>query len=135
MDSVEPLLIGGKTIEEWDRLWTPVVGGLEIYHPELRHVVGLYRISRHGEITAIGTGVGQGGLAKRLSDFRRQSTSARAHHAGELINENLGRLKGEVLITGSDRKAREIAQRLKVPMLRLHRPVWSAPNAPFMRQE
>ena len=49
-------LIGGKTLEEWDRLWVPVEGGLKLYHPSLRYKVGLYRVSWRGQITALGTG-------------------------------------------------------------------------------
>lgn len=51
---------------------------------------------------AVGVGTDRdGGLAKRLSDFRRPSPSGRNHHAGELINENLNLLEVEVLITGT----------------------------------
>ena len=135
MPDVELSAIGGKTIEEWDRLWVPVDGGLKFDQPKLRHQVGLYRVSLKGQIMAIGTGVGKrGGLAKRLSDFRRDSSSARDHFAGLLIDENLGRLEVKVLITGSDRTAREFAQQLKSPMMRLHTPGWNATNAPYMRE-
>jgi len=136
MTNDQPLLIGGRTIEEWDRLWVKVDGGLDSYHRPLRYKVGLYRISCKGQIMALGTGTDKdGGLAKRLSDFRRPSPSGRNHHAGELIHENLNLLDVEVLITGSDAHAREIGRQLKTPMMRRHRPVWSAPNAPFMRKE
>lgn len=128
-------LIGGKTVEEWDRLWRPVEGGLRRHHPKLRHQVGLYRASRKGQIMAIGVGTDKsGGLAKRLSDFRRPNTSGREHYAGRLIYEHRDVLEVEVLITGSGRAAREVGQQLKTPMIRLHRPVWSDPNAPFMRK-
>ena len=129
------LLIDGKTIAEWNRQWRPVVGGLAHYQPHLRGQVGLYRISLNGRVVVLGKATERaGGLAKRLSDFRRPSPSGMNHHAGKLIHENLEMLEGEVLITGSDRNARELAQQLKTPMIRLHRPSWSAPNAPFMRK-
>ena len=135
MPKIEPLLIGGKAIEEWDRLWVRVEGGLKHYQPKLRHQFGLYRISQNGQIMALGTGTDKdGGLAKRLSDFHRPSPSGRNYHAGALINENLDSLKVEVLITGSDRHAPEIGQQLKTPMVRLHQPVWTVTNAPFMRK-
>lgn len=131
MTNIEPPSIGGKTIEEWDRSWVRVDGGLKRPQPNLRHQVGLYRASLKGQVMAIGAGTARGGgLAKRLSDFRRLSPSGRNHHAGELINANLDRLEVEVLVTGSDRHAREIGRQLKTPMIRLHQPVWSAPNAP-----
>lgn len=133
MTNIQPLLIGGKTIEDWDQSWIVVPGGIKHYQPELRYNVGLYRISLNGRIVAIGTGTDKsGGLAKRLSDFRRPSPSGRNHHAGELINENLDLLEVEVLIIGADRHAREIGKQLKTPMIRLHRPVWTTPNAQYM---
>lgn len=128
-------LIGGKTVEEWDRLWRPVEGGLRQHHPKLRHQVGLYRVSRKGQIMAIGAGTDKsGGLAKRLSDFRRPNTSGREHYAGRLIYEHRDVLEVEVLITGSSSAEREVGRQLKTPMIHLHRPVWTASNAPFMRK-
>lgn len=133
--NTEPSLIGGKAVEDWDRLWVAVAGGLKHYQPKLRHMVGLYRVSLNGRVMATGSGTDKaGGLAKRLSDFSRPSPSGRNHHAGQLINDDLNSLTVEVLITGSDRHAREIALQLKTPMIRLHQPVWSAPDAPFMRK-
>jgi hypothetical protein len=118
--------VGGKTIEEWDRLWTAVPGGLAKYHSNLRSKVGLYRVCRNGKVMALGQGTDTaGGIAKRLSDFRRPSPSSRKHHAGELINGNLDDLKVEVLITGSGAEAQKLGRRLRTPMLRLHAPPWN----------
>jgi hypothetical protein len=135
MTKIQPLLIGGKAIEDWDLFWVAVEGGLKRPQPDLRRKAGLYRASCSGQIMALGMGTDKvGGLAKRLSDFRRPSPSGRNHHAGELIYANLDRLEVEVLVTGSDLRAREIGRQLKTPMIRLHQPVWSHPNAPFMRK-
>jgi hypothetical protein len=131
MTNIQPPLIGGKAIEDWDRLWADVDGGLKDYQPKLRRQVGLYRVTCKGQVMAVGMGTDRdGGLAKRLSDFRRPSPSGRNHHAGELINENLNLLEVEVLITGagSDSHARKIGRQLKRPMIRMHQPVWSASN-------
>jgi hypothetical protein len=136
MTKPNPPLIGGKTIEDWDRGWVPVEGGPTVYHPHLRHKVGLYRMMLGREVMAIGAGTDKdGGLAKRLSDFRRPNASARSHHAGQHIHQHLDELRVEVLITGADNEAREIALQLKTPMIRRHRPAWTVPNAPFMRKE
>ncbi len=73
MKNVQPPLIAGRTIQDWDKLWVDVDGGLKCYHPALRHKVGLYRILLNGQVVAIGTGTDKsGGLAKRLSDFHHQ---------------------------------------------------------------
>jgi hypothetical protein len=135
MTKIQAPLIGGKLIEEWDRLWEPVPEGLRRYHPALRHKVGLYRVILGNKISALGTGVSRnGGLAKRLSDFRRRSSSGRRHYAGRLIHERLDELRVEVLVTGADAQAREFALRLKPQMICLHRPTWTVPNAPYTRK-
>lgn len=129
----EAPLIGGKSLQDWNREWRQIEGGLRLHHPELRHVVGLYRFSLSGSIKVLGKGTDKSaGLAKRLSDFRRLSDSARKHHAGLLAHEHLDDLTVEVLITGTGAKAREIARRLRAPMIRLHQPAWTVQNAPFM---
>jgi hypothetical protein len=128
MQNIESPLIGGKTIEEWDRLWTKVEGGLKHYHPALRHSVGLYRLRLDGQIVVIGTGTDlRGGLAKRLSDFIRPGSSGRNYPAGERIYTKRDRLEVEVLITGSDSHAQEIGRQLKTLMIERHRPPWTAP--------
>lgn len=135
MTKTPALSIGGKTIAEWDRSWVKVDGGLKHPQPTLRWKVGLYRVSLRGEIVAIGKGTDKrGGLAKRFSDFCRASSSGRNHYAGELIYKNRDLVEMEVLITGHGPLEQEIAKQLKTPMIRLHQPIWSAPNAPFMRK-
>ena len=42
-----------------------------------------------------------GGFRKRLSDYRRQSDSARTHSSGRTINENLDRIRTYILIVGN----------------------------------
>jgi hypothetical protein len=134
MNKLEPCLFGGKTLEEWDQKWIAVEGDLRDYQPSLRYVVGLYRCSLKGEVVALGTGTDKGGgLAKRLSDFRRPSPSGRNHYAGGRINANLDRLDVQVLITGSDEEAREVGRKLRAPMISLHQPAWTVPNAPYVR--
>ncbi len=113
-------LIAGRTLEEWNCLWVHVPGGLTIPHRALGTKVGLFRLSLDGQIMVVGTGTDKkDGIAKRFSDYRRAGDSGRRHYAGQLVHENLDSLELEVLITGSDRQARETAQKLKGPMIRL----------------
>jgi hypothetical protein len=134
MKNAKSPLIGGQFIQEWDRKWVKVPGGLEHHHSHLRAKVGLYRLTLNGRIVAIGTGTDKkGGLAKRLSDFRRPSPSGRDHHAGRLIYENLDQIEVEVLITGK-RHQPETGRKLKWPMILRHRPSWTAPHSLYVRK-
>ncbi|MXO74836.1 hypothetical protein GRI40_06330 [Altererythrobacter aerius] len=120
----KPKLIGGKTLQQWDTEWVRVNGGFRILHPELNHSVGLFRAVRDGQVMVLGqaTECANGGLRKRLSDFRRSSWSGRNHTAGWYIYTNRDVLKLEVLVTGSDREAAKVAAALKRPMIALHEP-------------
>jgi hypothetical protein len=121
-------VIGGKTLAEWDQSWAKRDGGYKVPHPNLRHVVGLFRAVLSGEVVFVGQGTEYrrgGGLAKRLADFRRPSPSARKHAAGQLIRKHMDDLTLEVLETGSGRTASETAKLLKTAMLAWRRPRWN----------
>jgi hypothetical protein len=126
-------MFAGRTLDEWNRLWVRLPGGLMIPHHALGTRVGLFRLSLDGQFMVVGTGTDKkNGIAKRLYDYRRPGNSSRRHHAGQLVHEHLDRLELDVLLTGSDWQARETAEKLKWPMIHFHRPVWTVLNAPFM---
>lgn len=128
MKKVEPKLIDGRTLGEWDRKWDKVPGGLTQRQKQLRPDVGLFRMLLSGQIVVVGSGTDKRhGIEKRLYDLGRPGNSSRNHHAGRLIYEHLDELVVEVLITGHGPLAQETAKQLKDPMIRLHKPRWTAP--------
>lgn len=133
MNNRQTPLIAGRPLDEWNRLWVRLPGDLMVPHHALGTKVGLFRLSLDGQIMVVGTGTDKkNGIAKRLYDYRRPGNSSRRHYAGQLVYENLHRLELEVLLTGSGWQARETAEKLKWPMIRLLQPVWTVSNAPFM---
>lgn len=130
MSDIDSIEVGGKALADWDQMWVPLKGGATVYHAELRGRVGLYRFKLQGQVMAIGVATEQpGGLAKRLSDFRRDSSSARDHHMGRLINLHLHDLTAEVLITGSGSEGAALATQLTKAMVERHKPVWNCSKA------
>lgn len=131
MKNDEPLRIDGKTIEEWDQLWMPVTGGLKSLPSGMRPVVGLYRCSLVGRISAIGTGRDRRkGMEKRLYDFIRPGDSGRKYYSGRQIHKYRDQLEVEVLQTGPNiEHARETAKLLRAPMIQLHKPAWNVRRA------
>ncbi|MBA3510456.1 hypothetical protein [Sphingomonas sp.] len=124
-------VVGEKTVALWDKEWRHVEGGYKVYHADLRHKVGLHRAVLGSVIMYIGKASefrrGGGGLAKRLSDFRRDSSSGREHHGGGRIFEHIDVLALEVLHTGSGSEGSDIAEKLRDPMIELHGvPAWNA---------
>ena len=55
------------------------------------HTIGLYKHIVKGRVMYIGkaTEINNGGFRKRLSDYRRDSNSARKHSSGQIIHEHL----------------------------------------------
>lgn len=130
MPNTKKHLFGGKTLEAWDQQWTAVAGGLRHPQRQLRHLFGLYRLWLGDQLVALGSGTDRmEGIAKRLNDFRRLNASGRDHHAGRLIYERRHELRVEVLITGSDGAAMELARALRSPMRKRHKPHWNVPEA------
>lgn len=129
MTNIEVPLIAGKTLEEWDREWAKVPGGLTQRQKQLRPDVGLFRMLLNGQIVALGSGTDKKhGIEKRLYDLSRPGKSSRDHNAGRLIYEHRYELVVEVLITRRGQTtATEIAEELKWPMIRRHEPIWTAP--------
>lgn len=117
----------GRTLQNWDADWMLVKGGFTVVHSDLRHHVGLFRACLGGSNMYIGKAVevDNGGLRKRLSDFRRESPSGREHHGAQRIYDHLDELDLQVLITGSDQRAKEIAELLKLAMIVRHLPPWN----------
>lgn len=135
MTTTDAPLYGEKTLPEWDRLWVRVPNGLKEYQPKLRHKLGLIRATLNGRVMYIGTGCDLGGgIAKRLSDFIRDSPSGRNHYAAQKINENRDILDVDVIYTGKSFDGQELARALKTPMIHLHDPEWNVSNAPFQRK-
>ncbi len=122
--------LGGETIDAWDQKWVHLNGGLRQPQLSLGQDVGLYRFSLDGQIVAVGTGTDKRkGIAKRFYDLCRPGSSGRNHRAGELIHENRDRLVVAVLITGRGQDARDLALRMREPMIERHQPLWTVPKA------
>ena len=121
------LEIGGKTLQEWERNWE-YLGTLS--SSSLGHLsssVGLYRAKLGGKVVYIGRAVeySNGGLRKRLSDYTRGSNSARKHKSGQLMNQHADQLSIDVLVTGSDSEAANVAKKLEQYFIGIYGPEWN----------
>ncbi|WP_292039751.1 MULTISPECIES: hypothetical protein [unclassified Brevundimonas] len=135
MATTDAPLYGEKTLLEWDRLWVRVPNGLKAKQRHLRSKLGLIRCTLNGRVMYIGTAADRrAGIAKRLYDFIRKSPSGRNHYAGRKIYENRENLEVDVIYTGTSFDGQNLAEALKTPMIRLHRPEWNVANAPFQRK-
>jgi len=125
MKNDEPLLIDGKTIEEWDSEWADIPAWMSPDTYKLHGEVGLIRFLEDGKVVAYSLGTElEAGLRKRLADFFRESESGRNYATGRRIYAQRHGLKVQVLTTGSDAAAQGYAHLLKSEMMRLHPPAW-----------
>lgn len=97
----------GKTVEQWDKEWI-CIGPLKTANlTPYNHCVDLYRHVVNGRTMYVGRAIElyNGGFRKRLSDYRRQSNSARKHLSGRTINEHLDEIITYILIVGDTEEA------------------------------
>ena len=71
------------------------------------HCVGLYRHVVNGKTMYVGRAIvlHNSGFRKRLSDYRRESSSARKHLSGRTINEHLDEITTYILVVGDNEEA------------------------------
>ncbi len=97
----------GKTVAQWDKEWIGI-GPLKTANlTPYNHCVGLYRHVVNGKTMYVDRAIElhNGGFRKRLSDYRRESNSARKHLSGRTINEHLNDITTYILIIGDTEEA------------------------------
>ena len=120
-------IVDGKTLDEWDREWISIGKLKDANLTPYNKSVGLYKHVVAGKIKYIGraTEYNNGGLRKRLSDYRRESNSAREHTSGTIINEHIDEIETYVLVVGTDKEAVEITKKLEPMFIKKYSPEWN----------
>lgn len=119
--------LGGRSLSSWENEWR-YIGRLESASlTPFNKSVGLYKACLNGKIMYIGRAVewNNGGFRKRLSDYRRESDSARKHSSGQNMYNNRGNLDIYILITGQDAEAAKIAAVLEKALIGKYNPPWN----------
>ncbi|NLK78663.1 MAG: hypothetical protein GX284_13370 [Clostridiales bacterium] len=97
----------GKTVAQWDKEWIGIGPLKKANLTPYNHCVGLYRHVVNGKTMYVDRAIElhNGGFRKRLSDYRRESNSARKHLSGRTINEHLNDITTYILIIGDTEEA------------------------------
>ena len=66
-----------------------------------------------------------GGFRKRLSDYRRDSDSARKHKSGQLINEHIDQIATDIMIVGNTEEAVQLTNILEDQFIAKYNPPWN----------
>ena len=130
-ESYTPTTYLGKTPAEWDHYWRSIGKLATADLSPYNNCVGLYRHIVNGKVKYIGRAIElyNGGFRKRLSDYRRDSDSARQHSSGKTIHEHLDEIVTEILIIGNTDEAVEATKILEQYFIGKYRPEW---NKQFM---
>lgn len=118
---------GGKTVSEWDCEWKYIGKLKDANLTPYNSCVGLYRHVVNGTTKYVGRAIelNNGGFRKRLSDYRRESNSARKHASGRTIYENLDKIETYILVVGNTQEAVEITKKLEGEFVRRYNPEWN----------
>ena len=119
--------IGGKTVQQWDREWRSIGTLASLSLTPYNKSVGLYRAKLGGRVVYIGRAIewNNGGFRKRLSDYTRDSSSARKHVSGQKMYEHRNELTIDLLIVGTDAEAAQVTAKLEGVMVGKYNPEWN----------
>jgi len=119
--------IGKYPLYEWEMMWQPIGILDKVNLSSFNKSVGLYRAKLGSDVVYLGRAVeyNNGGLRKRLSDYRRASDSSRKHKSGQKMYDHRRKLQIEIIVTGNDIEGAEIAKELEKEMIKLHAPEWN----------
>lgn len=117
----------GKTVDEWNREWKSIGFLKDADLSPYNHCVGLYRHVMNGKTMYVGRAIelNNGGFRKRLSDYRRDSNSARKHTSGRMIHEHLDEIQTYILVVGSNEEAVEATKKLEGIFIGKFNPPWN----------
>ena len=115
------------SIHEWDNKWHRLGFLSKVDRSELRGWVGLYKAVLNNQIMYVGRAVeyNNGGLAKRLADYIRESDSGRKHQSGQLMHNNAEHLVIYVLKVGNDSEAAQKTKELEHEFIEYYNPPWN----------
>lgn len=116
-----------KTVDEWDMEWKSIGMLKDADLSPYSHCVGLYRHVIDGETMYVGRAVelNNGGFRKRLSDYRRDSDSARKHQSGQIIHAHLDEIETYILVVGDTTEAVEQTKKLEGQFIHRYNPPWN----------
>ena len=119
--------VGGKTIREWENSWQYAGRLSSMDLSPYSSYVGLYKAELNGRVMYVGRAIeySNGGIRKRLSDYTRDSDSARKHTSGRLMHANAADLEIYLLLVGHDEEAAAATRKLERYFIGKYSPEWN----------
>lgn len=121
------VLLDNKTVNEWEHEWNTLGCLSNINISSCDQSVGVLRARLSSKVVYIGGAIewSNGGFSKKLSDYIRDSDSGRKHGSGKKVYENRNSLIIDIIVTGSDENASEVASNLEKLLIMMYTPEWN----------
>lgn len=134
-EEIRATVVGCKSVAEWDELWEPLPNAFSADHPDLRRVVGLFRILLDGETKYISRATEtRGGIAKGLKRISGPDQTGNRGYGAQKIRQFLDQVEVEILRVENVLSPSQVAAELKRELVRLHEPVWANPYRRRMKR-
>lgn len=123
--------VGSRLISDWNMRWQRLPNPFSEPHPELRGVVGIFRIMIDNEPTYIVcASETKGGIAKGLKRISGPEQSGNRGYGAQMIRKHMDQVTVEFLRVDDQKNPEKVAKLLKRLMVNLYDPRW---NWPFKR--
>ncbi|KAB8126074.1 hypothetical protein F9U64_20795 [Gracilibacillus oryzae] len=126
------MLIGGKTISEWNNRWMRLGRlsslSIEDLTPFNKHI-GLYKAEMNGQVVYVGRAIeyNNGGFRKRLRGYVRDSDSGSTHGSGRKMHGNRDNVVISILIVGDSAEDVGVVKALEAAMIAKLNVKWNVP--------
>lgn len=120
--------IGQRSLGEWDTRWEPLPRPFIESHPDLRHVVGLFRAVLDGETKYIACATERpGGISKALRRVGGPDQTGNRGYGAQMIRQHITEVTVEILRVDDKDHPEDITKKLKRMMVKLYDPEWARP--------
>lgn len=123
------MLLGGRTADQWDNSESNIgiLGTLQGNLTNYNSCVGVYKAYYKGKLVYIGRAIelNNGGFRKRLTDYIRESDSARGTGSSSKMNIYKNEISIGIIVVGNDEESIEITKQLEKMLIGKYRPEWN----------
>lgn len=122
-----PLAIGGKTIDEWEREWKSIGILRDLNLTHYSRSVGVYREWFNDKIIYIGKAIewSNGGFKEELSKYAGDGDIHRIHKLKQKMHEYSNKLHVDIIVTGSHLENAKAATQLEASLIAKYKPEWN----------
>lgn len=119
---------GKISLRDWDLRWEPLANPFSESHPELRHVVGLFRAVLDGEtMYVVCASETKGGIAKGLRRISGPNQTGNSGYGARMIRKHLDQVTVDILRVSDEQDSFKVTKLLKKAMVKRYDPDWAKP--------